>query len=78
MLTVHLGHSLQNMFLIINQYFTALTNTSLMFTCKLFYGKLGRVMLAMIIVMYHLLAFIFRILLQVIRSKLHISKSQRL
>ncbi len=34
---------MQNMFLIINQYFTALTNTYLMFICKLIYGEFGQI-----------------------------------
>ncbi len=50
-----------DMFLIINQYFQALTNTCLVFTCKLCYGKLARLMLT-IIVMYLLWAFISMLL----------------
>ncbi len=49
---------MQNMFLIITQYFTALTNKCLLFICNLFCGKLGRFMLAIIFVMYHVCAFI--------------------
>ncbi len=60
-----------DMFLIINQYFQALTNTCLVFTCKLCYGKLARLMLT-IIVMYLLWAFISMLLW----CKLHFENSK--
>ncbi len=47
------------MFLIIYQYFKALTNTCLVFTCKFVYGKLGSFMLAVSIIVGSILSIVF-------------------
>ncbi len=59
-----------NMFFVISQYFPTLT--CLMFTCKLFSGKLGRVMVVIIIVMFHLCSFIF-LLLNIASNRMQIT-----
>ncbi len=64
------------MVIVISQYFPALTNTCLVFTCKLFYCNLGRFMLAIFIVMHSLWAFIFLLQLQITWCNLHFCKPQ--